>query len=36
MLTHENVVSDAAGVIKSFEVAVCPNMQINYQAKYLF
>ncbi|KAK5851164.1 hypothetical protein PBY51_001980 [Eleginops maclovinus] len=27
MLTHENVVSDAAGVIKSFEVAVVPSTQ---------
>jgi len=27
MLTHENVVSDAAGMIKSFEIAVAPNSQ---------
>ncbi|XP_039991157.1 long-chain-fatty-acid--CoA ligase 5 [Xiphias gladius] len=27
MLTHENVVSDAAGVIKSFETSVVPNTQ---------
>ncbi|XP_035514959.1 long-chain-fatty-acid--CoA ligase 5 [Morone saxatilis] len=27
MLTHENVVSDAAGVIKCFETAVVPNTQ---------
>ncbi|GLD60081.1 long-chain-fatty-acid--CoA ligase 5 [Lates japonicus] len=27
MLTHENVVSDAAGVIKSFESSVVPNTQ---------
>ncbi|KAM7381246.1 hypothetical protein PAMA_012206 [Pampus argenteus] len=27
MLTHENVVSDAAGVVKSFETSVVPNSQ---------
>uniref|UniRef100_A0A4W5KR23 Long-chain-fatty-acid--CoA ligase n=1 Tax=Hucho hucho TaxID=62062 RepID=A0A4W5KR23_9TELE len=27
MLTHENVVSDAAGVIKTFEISVVPNTQ---------